>query len=254
MAHSEKEHIVAAFRFELGKVDQKHVRQTVVQQIEQIDHELAVAAAEGIGVAAPSGGRPNHGRSSPALSLANSATGDVATRRVAVLVADGVDATEVAQIRRELAERGAMAEVLGLHDGKVRSTDSDEVEVGRAMNTMGSVLYDGVIVPGGAAVLTTREMKRTDCSPALCLGFNLLASFRRVAGCPFFRFFCGRDGVEQDRSGSLGAALGRAGWVSAHARGSRDDHGCGETRGVPGAGLTAGLARGVVPRDAAGPW
>ncbi|MEU5853638.1 catalase [Saccharopolyspora shandongensis] len=150
MAPWEKEHIVAAFRFELGKVDHQHVREAVVQQIEQIDHELAVAVAEGVGVAAPSGGTPNHGRSSPALSLVNQGADTIATRRVAVLVADGVDATEVSQIRRELSERGATAEVLGLRDGDIRSADGDEVAVDRAMNTMGSVLYDGVIVPGGA--------------------------------------------------------------------------------------------------------
>ncbi|MGP4017128.1 catalase [Saccharopolyspora sp. 5N708] len=151
MAPWEKEHIVAAFRFELGKVDHQHVRDSVVQQLDHIDRELATAVAEGVGVSPPTGSpTPNHGRSSPALSLANSVTGTIATRRVAVLVADGVDATEVAQIQRELSERGALAEILGPHDGRVRGTDGHEVSVDRAINTMGSVLYDGVIVPGGA--------------------------------------------------------------------------------------------------------
>ncbi|MDA3627040.1 catalase [Saccharopolyspora sp. WRP15-2] len=150
MAPWEKEHIVAAFRFELGKVDHQHVRANVVDHLENIDHELAAAVAEGVGVAPPSGGKPNHGRSSPALSLANSRTDTITSRKVAVLVADGVDASEVVQIQRGLAERGALAEVLGLRDGKVRGTDSDEVTVDRAVHTMASVLYDGVIVPGGA--------------------------------------------------------------------------------------------------------
>ncbi|MER7013762.1 catalase [Saccharopolyspora sp. NPDC000359] len=150
MAPWEKQHIVEAFRFELGKVDHQHVRANVVDHLEHVDHELATAVAEGVGVAPPSGGRPNHGRSSPALSLANSRTDTIATRKVAVLVADGVDAVEVAQVQRGLAERGALAEVLGLRDGKVRTADGDEVAADRAVHTMMSVLYDGVIVPGGA--------------------------------------------------------------------------------------------------------
>ncbi|GAA2792080.1 catalase [Saccharopolyspora taberi] len=150
MAPWEKQHIIAAFRFELGKVDHTHVRERAVDQINHIDHDLAVAVAEGIGVAPPAEAvTPNHGRSSPALSQSHTAMDSIISRRVAVLVADGVDATEVEQIRRGLSERGALAEVLGLHDGKVRGTDSAEVEVDRAVTTMSSVLYDGVIVPGG---------------------------------------------------------------------------------------------------------
>ncbi|MER7081272.1 catalase [Saccharopolyspora kobensis] len=150
MASWEKEHIIAAFRFELGKVEHQHVRAKVVENLENVDHELAVAVAEGVGVEPPSGGRPNHGRSSPALSLANSRTDTITSRRVAVLVADGVDAEEVTQIQRGLAERGALVEVLGLRDGKISGTDGDEVSTDKAVHTMMSVLYDGVIVPGGA--------------------------------------------------------------------------------------------------------
>ncbi|WP_338596031.1 catalase [Saccharopolyspora sp. SCSIO 74807] len=151
MASWEKAHIIAAFRFELGKVDHHHVREATVEQLNHVDHELAVQVAEGIGVTPPeSAVTTNHGRSSPALSQSNSVTGTIATRKVAVLVGDGVDPTEVDQIRRGLSERGAVAEVLGLRDGTARGSDGDDVRVDRAINTMASVVYDAVIVPGGA--------------------------------------------------------------------------------------------------------
>ncbi|GAA4882837.1 catalase [Saccharopolyspora cebuensis] len=148
MSSWEKEHIVGAFRFELGKVDHTHVREGVVQQLNRVDHELAVRVAEGLGLSAPPEETANHGKSSPALSQANSVTGTAATRKVAVLVADGVNGGEVEQIRRGLAERGATAEVLAPTEGVVR-TGNDEVSVDAAINTMASVVYDAVIVPGG---------------------------------------------------------------------------------------------------------
>ncbi|WP_408012058.1 catalase [Saccharopolyspora aridisoli] len=151
MAEWEKDHIVDAFRFELGKVGHRHVRERVVAELNHVDHDLAVAVAHGIGVDPPAGVTENHGRSSPALSLANSRTGSIATRKVAVLVADGVDAPEVEQIRRDLSERGATAEVLGAsHDGRARGTDGSDVDIDVAARTAMSVVYDGVIVPGGS--------------------------------------------------------------------------------------------------------
>ncbi|GAB3691898.1 catalase [Saccharopolyspora tripterygii] len=151
MARWEKEHIVDAFRFELGKVGDQGVRERVLGELNRIDHDLAAAVAHGIGLEAPAAGAGNHGRSSPALSQAHSPTESIETRKVAVLVADGVDASAVAQLRRELSELGAVVEVLGAgHDGKVRGNGGSEVDVDVAARTAMSVVYDAVVVPGGA--------------------------------------------------------------------------------------------------------
>ncbi|RKN05673.1 catalase [Streptomyces radicis] len=154
MADWEKDHIVAAYRFELGKVTFAEVRERTVDQLNHIDHTLATRVAEGIGVPPPK--EPavaNHGRTSPALSLANSPTGSIATRRVAILAADGVDAAHVEALRDALAGGGAIPEVLAARDGEVRSAEgpsgTEPVTVDRAMSTMASVLYDAVCVPGG---------------------------------------------------------------------------------------------------------
>lgn len=149
MSDWEKEHIAAAYRFELGKVGPRHIRQRVVEHLNQIDHDLAAAVAAGIGVPVPAKARDNHGRSSPALSQANAARDSVATRKVAVLVADGVDAAAVTGLRDALGGRGAVVELLGPVDGTVRTADGGDLEVTRAITTVGSVLYDAVVVPGG---------------------------------------------------------------------------------------------------------
>jgi catalase len=156
MSDWEREHIVAAFRFELGKVDHMHIRQAVVEHLTRVDHRLAVQVAEGVGVKPPTEeAHPNHGRSSPALSQANNATGSIRSRKVAVLVADGVEAGPVTALAQELRRRGAVPELLAATNGAVRTSTGGELTVDRAMNTMASVLYDAVVVPGGDAAATT---------------------------------------------------------------------------------------------------
>ncbi|WP_438387288.1 catalase [Actinopolyspora saharensis] len=156
MAAWEQEHIVAAFRFELNKVEHKHIRERTVDHLNHVDHDLASRVATGIGVTPPaSPAVTNHGKSSPALSQANSPTDSIATRKVAVLAADGVHAEEVDQMRRYLAERNAVAEILAPREGTLQSANSTEVPVDRAVNTVASVLYDAVVVPGGSASVNT---------------------------------------------------------------------------------------------------
>jgi catalase len=150
MSPPEREHIVAAFRFELGKVAHKHVREAVVEQLNNVDHEMARLVAEGVGVTPPAKDvRPNHGRSSPALSQLHTAMDSVKSRRVAVLVADGADSAGVSMFTEALRERGAIPELLAPHDGAVRDNNGEQFTVDRAVNTMASVLYDAVVVAGG---------------------------------------------------------------------------------------------------------
>ncbi|MDT0309708.1 catalase [Streptomyces sp. DSM 44917] len=151
MASWEREHIVAAFRFELGKVDRMPIRRRMVEVLNHVDHELAREVAAGIGVPPPAGpATRNHGRSSPALSMATGPSESIATRKIAILVADGVAEADVSALRSALAAGGATPEVLAAHDGEVRTEDGGSLPVDRAMPTMASVLYDAVCVPGGA--------------------------------------------------------------------------------------------------------
>lgn len=153
MSSWEKRHIVAAFRFELGRCDSFQVRHRTVQELANVDHELATAVADGVGVTPPEPPKNgNHGRSSPALSLENlRGPGLVSTRMVAVLVAEGVDDEQVEAVRDALERRGAVVEELGPHDGTVSAYDGEPHAVDRALPTTSSVLYDAVLVPGGPA-------------------------------------------------------------------------------------------------------
>ncbi|MCX5424887.1 catalase [Streptomyces sp. NBC_00078] len=153
MADWEKQHIVAAFRFELGKVGAMTVRARTVEQLAKVDGELAAEVARGIGVPEPDGIAPGtYKLASPALSLESlRGDGSIRTRQIAVLVTDGVDAQQVASVREALAAEGAVVEALAPADGTVRGADGELYSVDRALPTVASVLYDAVLLPGGPA-------------------------------------------------------------------------------------------------------
>jgi len=146
MSEWEKQHIVEALRFELGKVEREYIRERMLDQLAHVDHDLATQVAEGLGLPGPAEAERNHGRSSPALSQATQPE-SVATRKVAVLAADGVDAGPLEEVLEQLRGQGAICEILAPHAGSLNGTG--ETKVDRAMQTMASVLYDAVLVAGG---------------------------------------------------------------------------------------------------------
>lgn len=150
MADWEKQHIVAAFRFELGKVGAKEVRARTVEHLAQVNGDLASQVARGIGVPEPSGTETADKLSSPALSLESlRGDGSIRTRQIAVLVTDGVDTAQVDSVREALTAEGAIVEALAPTDGTVAGAHGDRCEVDRALPTVASVLYDAVLLPGG---------------------------------------------------------------------------------------------------------
>ena len=194
MSRWEKEHIVAAFRFELGKVEHRHVREGVVANLNHVDHDLAVMVAEGVGVEPPDRAvSENHGRRSPALSQENTTHSPV-TRKIAILVADGVDADDVEMAWAGLCDLAADPEILAARDGTVRAADGASVKVTRALPTVDSVLYDAVLVPGGmesvralsqdgqAVYFVTEAFKHYKAVGALGDGAELLVTARLPCG------------------------------------------------------------------------
>src|SRR6185436_14713410 len=111
----EKRHIIRAFRFELTKVQVAAVRERMVSLLANVADELAQGVAEGLGIEVPEPMpralqrkiRPEV-ESSKALSLlARPGDGGIRTRRVAILVADGVDGEAAALLHAGLLKAGA---------------------------------------------------------------------------------------------------------------------------------------------------
>lgn len=150
MSDWEQQHITAAFQFELGKVQRPEIRERVIANLVHVDHGLASQVAEGLGLPAPATAEPNHGRSLAALSQATQPS-SAATRKLAVLAADGVDTDPLLTVLGALHKYGVICEVLAPHGGQLEGG----VDVDRPLQTMSSVLYDAVLVAGGGDSVRT---------------------------------------------------------------------------------------------------
>jgi len=158
---AEKDHIIAAFQFELSKVEVPAVRQRVVDNLTHVDAKLARKVAEPLGIAVPdakaAAGRAGFRdvrsklplETSPALSMESGASG-VATRKVAVLVANGVEVGALRAIQQALQDAGATSRIVSDHLGCVATSSGQQLAVDHTLANMPSVMFDAVLVPGGA--------------------------------------------------------------------------------------------------------
>ncbi len=165
MSDWEKDHIAAAFAFELNQVVDEGVRNRTMNEIlVNIDKDLASMVSEATGIAvspagtpqaptpsAPTPAGPLHKDAarltSPALSM-DKPPPSIKGRKVAVLVADGVDAGELEGALEGLAEAGLVPETIGPTAGSITTSDGP-TKVNRAAPNAPSVVYDAVFVPAG---------------------------------------------------------------------------------------------------------
>jgi len=158
----EKAHILRGFRFELTRVQTPAVRQRVVAMLANVDTGLAEALAADLGMPMPEPlpralakvTQPEV-TASPALSLfARPGDGKIRTRRIAILVADGVDGAAARALHAGLAQEGAVPRYIGPRLGTVQAEDGSTLDVEATLETMPSVLFDALALPGGKAAVT----------------------------------------------------------------------------------------------------
>ena len=184
----EKQHIINAFRFELTKVQVTAIRERMVAGLRNVDEGLAKAVADGLGMELPQALPKALERApkaevqrSPSLSLlARPGEEGIKTRRVAILVADGVDGASALAIHEALAAQGAVPRFVGIKLGRVKSTSGDPLEVEISLETAPSVVWDAMIVPDGEAAVGTLSKsghaieslkdQYRHCKPILLLG------------------------------------------------------------------------------------
>ena len=159
----EQQHLTDALRFELGKVVRPEIRERMVNNLAAVDGDLAAAVAAWIDVPAPAEkdlASPTVSFKdasidiSPALSMEQPPQGGVATRRVAILIADGVDEADIEAMKSVLTAQGAVCETIAQRLGSVTGTAGGAIPVDRSALTVDSVMYDAVFVPGGEASAT----------------------------------------------------------------------------------------------------
>ncbi|HZH54639.1 MAG TPA: catalase [Sphingobacteriaceae bacterium] len=160
----EKRHILDAFHFELGKVEDKSIRQRMVYMLANVDRELAAAVARGIAVDPPEDEAkikevaqdalpPQQGKRtvdhSPALSMSGLKKDTIQGRKIAVLIDEGFDYEAYIAVKDKLEEGKATIEVVSKYQGDLLASNGQSVPVDKSHVTTASVLYDAIYIPGG---------------------------------------------------------------------------------------------------------
>src|SRR5690606_36791689 len=88
---------------------------------------------------------------SPALSLtARPGSVGIRTRKVAILVAEGVDGDQVRGAAQALQDEGAVVRLLGPRIGPFKASDGSLIDADASLENQPAVLFDGFLAPDGA--------------------------------------------------------------------------------------------------------
>jgi catalase len=171
----------------------------MVAGLMNVDAELSSRVAEGLGMELPEplpralADPPEpEVMQSTALSLrARPGDGSVRTRKIALLVADGVDAAEMQALHDALLERGAVPIFVADRLGRIETKSAKSLQADGTMKTHPAVLFDALVLPSGdgaisallesdAAIEYVREQYR-HCKPILALrGASALLDAARI--------------------------------------------------------------------------
>jgi catalase len=157
----EQAHIAAAFRFELSKVTVPAVRQRVVAGLMNASPELAAKVAAGLGMELPDAlplsittpVTPEI-EVSPALSLmARPGDGSIRSRKIALLVAPGVDGASIVALHKALFDAGAVPRLVAPRLGTIKTADGSTLEADATLENTPGFLFDALVLPDGAAAV-----------------------------------------------------------------------------------------------------
>ncbi|OAK70544.1 catalase [Lederbergia galactosidilytica] len=148
MSDVEKQHIQDAFSFELGMVNNKHIRQQVVDMIAHIHLGLAQKVADNVGVQQPLTGGSDVSKSSPALSQMNTIY-KPDTLKIAVVLDEGFNDLEVETVIQGLKEHQTYPTVISSKLGRIKGENGMELEATATFDTGDPVLFDALYVVGG---------------------------------------------------------------------------------------------------------
>jgi catalase len=157
----EQAHIVGGFRFELSKVTVPEIRTRMLASLRNVSEDLAAAVASDLGIELPEP-MPRAIERVPkpeisvsrALSLsARPGDGGIATRKVAILIANGIEGEPVTVMIDALTRAGAVPRLIASRLGSVISESGESFEVDATLENSPSVLFDGLILPDGVEAI-----------------------------------------------------------------------------------------------------
>lgn len=166
----EKKHLQEALAFELDHCDDPIVYQRMSERLADIDLGLAQGVAKMVGGPIPQQpGRENHQQKAPGLSMTEfpPVKPTIATRRIAMIIADGFNLAIFEAVRAALKAEGAVTFVIAPRrhmiypEGVEVGDDSKGVMPDHHFEGMRSTMFDALFLcPGAQSVLTLRDNGR----------------------------------------------------------------------------------------------
>ena len=168
---AEKNHLIDALTFELGKLERPAIRARMLGLLTQVDAVLAAQVADGLGMTVPAQPESPMNHSIPAdgdpaqyqpvihtssltrsaaLSMANTIKDSIQTRQIAILAASGVDESSLQAMSEALVAAGAIPKIIAPKLGNITGAGGQAIAVDQSFLTAASVLFDAVYVPSGA--------------------------------------------------------------------------------------------------------
>jgi catalase len=163
MSPVEKDHIVQAFTFELGKVYEQAIKERELRALANVDPELCSSVANGLGLPAPEPSVPLVDvTASPALSQVGKRW-PTDGRLVGILVDANADADEVRAVRKAVFASSMVPLLIAPKGGKIFADGDDPLDVQRTLLTARSIEFDTILVAGamtpGADAVGSRDAK-----------------------------------------------------------------------------------------------
>ncbi|GII81634.1 catalase [Sphaerisporangium rufum] len=146
MSPVEKEHIVRAYTFELGKCYEQTIKERQLRCLANIDPVLCRQVATGLGLPAPEPDRPLvEPEPSPALSQVGKEW-PAAGRMIGIVADDGADLGALAELRTAVFAAGMVPLLIAPHGGML-----GELPVQRTFATARSVEFDALVLAAAPA-------------------------------------------------------------------------------------------------------
>ncbi|WP_030964435.1 catalase [Streptomyces sp. NRRL S-378] len=170
MTPVEREHIIAAYTFELSKCYEQAIKERTLAVLANIDPELCTQVAAGLGLPVPAATEPLADvRPSPRLSQIG-ATWPLDGRVIGIVTGPATDVSGVQQVREAVLDAGLVPLIIAPAGG-VLGTGGDPIPVQRTFATARSVEFDALVfagVPGaGADAYGARDAKAGAPGPAV---------------------------------------------------------------------------------------
>ncbi|MGW0645558.1 catalase [Streptomyces badius] len=150
MTPTEREHIIAAYTFELGKCYEQAIKERALTVLANIDTELCTQVAAGLGLPAPvAEARLTDPEPSAALSQLGQ-TWPLDGRIVGIVADANADLEGVRTVRQAVLDAGMVPLVIAPAGGTI-GPDHEPVTVQRTFTTARSVEFDAILLAGALA-------------------------------------------------------------------------------------------------------